>query len=73
MSSRAGLLHEKSSPLISAQEETQSDVRGQVNPSQASGDRLHLPGVEASGDRSHEVQESDDPRQENSGQASEDR
>ena len=36
-------------------EETQSDVKGQENPSQASGDRLHFTGVEASGDWSHEV------------------
>ena len=36
-------------------EETQSGVKGQVNPSQTSGDRLHFPGVEASGDWSHEV------------------
>ena len=33
------------SPLISAQEKTQSDVRGQENPSQTSGDRLHFPCV----------------------------
>ena len=31
----ASVRHEKSSPLISAQEKTQSDVRGQENPSQA--------------------------------------
>ena len=31
-------------PLISAQEKTQSDVKGQENPSQASGDRLHFAG-----------------------------
>ena len=38
---------EKSPPLISAQENTQSDVTGQQtgqqNPGQASGDRLHSP------------------------------
>ena len=39
----AAARHEKSSPLISAQEKTQSDVKGQVNPSQVSGDRLHFP------------------------------
>ena len=33
--------------LICIQEKTQSDVRGQVNQSQASGDRLHFPGVRA--------------------------
>ena len=33
--------HHKSSPMISAQERTRSDVKGQENPGQASGDRLH--------------------------------
>ena len=45
--------HQKNSPLIRAQEKTRSDVKGQVNPSQASGDRWHSPGVGASGDWSH--------------------
>ena len=45
--------HDESSQLVTAQEKTQSDVKGQENPSLASGDRLHVPGVEASGDRSH--------------------
>ena len=36
----AAVRQEKSSPLISAQEKTQPDVKGQENPSQASGDRL---------------------------------
>ena len=40
----AAVRHEKSSPLIPAQEKTQSDVKGQENPSQESGDRLHFPG-----------------------------
>ena len=40
----ASVRHQKSSPLISAQEKTQSDVQGQENPNQASGDRSHLPG-----------------------------
>ena len=31
--------HQKSSPMISAQEKTQSDVKGQENPGQAPGDR----------------------------------
>ena len=35
--------HEMSSPFIAAQEKTRSDVRGQENPGQASGDRLRLP------------------------------
>ena len=35
--------HEKSSPLSVAHERMQSDVEGQENPGQASGDRLHLP------------------------------
>ena len=40
----------KNSPLIIAEDKTHSDVKGQVNPNQASGDRLHLPGFKASGD-----------------------
>ena len=40
----AAVRHERSSPLISGQEKTQSDVTGQVNPSLTSGDRLHSPG-----------------------------
>ena len=43
-SCRAGCDIKVSSPLIIAQEKTQSDVTGQVNPSQASGNRLHVPG-----------------------------
>ena len=35
--------HRKSSPLITVQEKTQSDVKGQENPDQASGDRVHFP------------------------------
>ena len=53
--------HEKSSPLISADEKTQSDVKGQENLGQASDDR------------SHKVQQSDASSQENPGQASGDR
>ena len=37
----ATVRHEKSSPLSPAQEKMQSDAKGQENPSQASGDRLH--------------------------------
>ena len=40
----AAVRHQRSSPLISAQEQAQSDVNGQENPSFASGDRLHFPG-----------------------------
>ena len=40
----ASVRHTKSSPLISARETTQSDVKGQENPGQASGDRLHFTG-----------------------------
>ena len=47
----AAVRHEKCSPSISAQEKTQSDVKGQENPSPAAGDRLHFPGVQASGDQ----------------------
>ena len=46
---------EKSSPLISAQEQTQSDVYAQESLSQASTDRLHFPGST----RNPEVKESD--------------
>ena len=35
--------YEKSSPLISAEEETQSDVKSQINSSHASKDRLQFP------------------------------
>ena len=38
--------------------------------SQASGDRLEIPGASASGDRSRKVRQSDVPSQENPGQAS---
>ena len=34
--------HQKRSLLISAQDETQTEVQGQENPGQASGDRLHF-------------------------------
>ena len=64
----AAVRHQQSSPFSSAQEQPQYDVKGHVNPSQASGDRLHSPGVGASGDRSHKVRQCDDPRQENPGQ-----
>ena len=57
----ASVRHTKSSPLISAQEKTQSDIKGQENPGQASGDQPRM------------VQQSDDPSQENPGQASGDR
>ena len=40
----AAVRHDRSSPLIIAQEKTQSDVKGHVNPGQASGDGLHFPG-----------------------------
>ena len=40
----AAVRHQKSSPLISAQEMTQSDVPRQERPGRASGDRLHSPG-----------------------------
>ena len=40
----AAVRHEKTSPLTSAQEKTQSEIKGQENPGQASGDRLHLLG-----------------------------
>ena len=46
------------------------DVKGQENPSLASDDRLHFPGVEAAGDWSHNVQQPDDPSQENPSQTS---
>ena len=39
--------HQKSSPLISAQEKTPSYVKGEENPGQASGDRLQFPVVQA--------------------------
>ena len=66
--------HDESSPCIIAQEKTQSDIKGQViNPSQASGDRLLFLGVEASGEWSQKVQQSDDSSWENPGHASGDR
>ena len=37
---RVAVRHQKSSPLISAQEVTQSDVKSRENPGQASGDRM---------------------------------
>ena len=49
--------HDKYSPLNIAQEKTQSNVPSQENAGQASGDRWHFPGVEASGDQSHEFPE----------------
>ena len=42
--SQAAVLHQKSSQLISAQENAQSEVKGQEHPSQASGDRQHVSG-----------------------------
>ena len=39
----AAVRHQKSSPLISAQEKTHTDVKGQENPGHTSGDRLHFP------------------------------
>ena len=66
----AAARHAKSSPLISAQDQTQSDVKDQENPGQACGDRLHFPGVQAPGDWSRKVQQSDDPSQDYPGQVS---
>ena len=40
----AAVRHQQSSPLISAQETMQSDVKKPENPGLASGDRLHFPG-----------------------------
>ena len=40
----AAVRQRKRSPSISAQEKTQSDVKGQENPVQASGDQLHFSG-----------------------------
>ena len=40
----ASVRHQKSSPLIPAQEKMQSDIQGQENPCQALRDRLHFPG-----------------------------
>ena len=51
----ASVRHDQRSPLSAAQEKTQSDVKGQDSPGQASGDRLLFPGVEASGDGSRKV------------------
>ena len=50
----AAVRHEKNSSLRTVQEHTQSAVKGEVNPGQASDDRSHFQGVEASGDGSHE-------------------
>ena len=61
----AAVRHQKSSLLISAQEKTQSEVKSQVNPGQAAGDRLHVPGVQATKDWSRMVQQSHVPRPEN--------
>ena len=47
----AAARHEKSSPLSVAEGRTQSDVKGQENPSPGSGDRLHFPHVQAQGER----------------------
>ena len=69
----AAVRHDKSSPLSVGQEKTQSDVQGQVNPSQASGDPLHFRGVGSPRDLPHKVPQSDDPSQENPCQASDDR
>ena len=64
-SSHAAVRHDKSSLLSVLQGKTQSHVKGQVNST-----RSHFPGVEASGDRSHTVQQSDDVSQENRGEVS---
>ena len=48
----ATVRHPKSSPLISAREMTQSELKGQENPGQTSGDRLQFPVVQARGDKS---------------------
>ena len=53
----AAVRHQKSPQVISFQEKTRSDVQGQENPGQESGDRLHFQGVQAPGDGSHEVPE----------------
>ena len=45
--------------MISAQEQMHSDVKGQENSGQASGDRLNFSGVQAPGDQSRMVQQSD--------------
>ena len=55
----AAVRHQKSSLAISAQDNTQFDVKGQENLGQASGDRLHISGVQALGDRWRMVQPSD--------------
>ena len=68
--SLAAVRQRKSSPLISAQEMTRSDVKGQENSGQASCDRKHFPGVQALGDRSRMTQPLDDPSQKGSGQVS---
>ena len=39
----AAVRHEKSSPLISAEEKTRSDVKSQENPGQPSGDQIACP------------------------------
>ena len=41
----AAVRNQRSSLLIPAQEKTQSDVKGQENPRQTSGVRLHFPGT----------------------------
>ena len=69
----AAVRHRKSSLLISAQGTRQADVKGQENPGQASGDRLHFPGVHGPGDWSRMVQQSDVRCHDNVGQASGDR
>ena len=59
--------HQKSSPVISAQEKTQSGVKDEENPNRALGDRLRFSGVHATGDQSRMGEQSDDPSPENSG------
>ena len=54
----ASVRHTKSSPLISAQEKTQSDVPSWQNPGQASSVRLHVPGVQVAKDGSRTFQQS---------------
>ena len=69
----ASAQHQKSSPLISVQEKTQADLQGPGESSSGIGRPTDFPGVQARGDRSRMVQQSDDPSQENPGQTSGDR
>ena len=62
--------HQMSSPLISAEEKKQSGVKGPENTGLPSARRLHFFGVQALGDRSRMVLQSDVRSQENPGQAS---